>query len=133
MPQIADITVKKNDGTTDITYTAYLASAGDKAPAVWRSTTVGGAQAHHPELRIVARDNGSKTARRVDMSYSYKQLATDSTNGLTSVVNTVPISVSAAIPGGMPQSDIDEAVSQFFNLGASTLVKQCFKVAFSAT
>lgn len=133
MPQIADITVKKADETTNITYTAYLASAGDKAPAIWRSATVGGAQSHHPELRIVCRDNGSKTARRVDMSFSYKQLATDSTTGLVSVINTVPFQCTAAIPGGMPQADIDEAVAQFFNLGASTLVKQCFKVAFSAT
>jgi hypothetical protein len=75
MPSMADIIVKKNDGTTNITFTAMVASAGDKSQAIWRSTTVGTAAAHQPELRMTSRANGTGTARRVDLHFSYPSTA----------------------------------------------------------
>jgi hypothetical protein len=51
MPALADITVKMADGTTNITYTGIVPSAGDKTPAVWRSNSVGGSIGQRPELR----------------------------------------------------------------------------------
>jgi len=38
MPSMADITVKKNDGTTDVTYTAISAASGDKSPLFGAAT-----------------------------------------------------------------------------------------------
>lgn len=38
MPNMANITVKKADGTTDVVYTALTPSAGDKTSARWSLT-----------------------------------------------------------------------------------------------
>lgn len=133
MPQFANITVKKNDGTTDVTYTGVIPSGGDKTPAVWRSQSAGTAVAFQPTLQLRAQSNGPKTARRVETSFVYQQTAVDSTTGLTQVVNRLPITVSAAVPMEMPQNVIDEAISQCFALHSSTLIKDCFKTGAAAT
>lgn len=133
MPNMANITVKKNDGTTDVVYTQQAPSAGDRSPSVWQNLTVGSAMGHRPSLALTARPNGAGTARRVETQFVWKQVSTDSTTGLVSIVNSLPISLSAAIPDGMPDTDVNEAISQCFNLHASTLVKDCFKTRFAAT
>lgn len=133
MPSMANITVKKNDGTTDIVWTAVCPSSGDGVAAIWRSETVGTAPAHYPVLELRSRSNGQKTARRMDVVYAYPQTATDSTTTLTTVVNRIPFQLTAAIPSNVPATVIAEAVSQFANLLASTLLKDSFKAGFSPT
>lgn len=133
MPSMANITVKKNDGTTDIVWTGVCPSSGDGVPAIWRSETVGSAPAHFPMLELRSRYNGQKTARRMDVNYVYPEIATDSTTSLVSVVNRIPFQLTAAIPQGVPATVIAEAVSQFANLLASTLLKDSFKSGFSPT
>lgn len=132
MPQIANITVKKNDGTTDVVYTAVAPSAGDKSPAIWRSNTVGVAAAHRPEFRLQSQSNGPRTARRVEGVYVYPTTVTGS-DGRVSVSDKLPINISAAIPLGMSDDDVNEAVSQAMNLFASSLVKDSFKSGFAPT
>lgn len=131
MPSMANITVKKNDGTTDITYTAQAPAAGDRSPAIWQSTTVGSAAGHRPELRLTARSNAAGTVRRLDASFVYRQVATDTGTTITSVVNSLPISLSVARPVDMPDADVNEAISQAMNLFASTLFKDSCKSGFS--
>lgn len=133
MPQMANITVKKNDGTTDVIYTQQAPSAGDRSPAIWHNQTVGASMGHRPVLSIVARANGAGTARRVESSFIWKQVSTDTTTGLVSIANSLPITISAAVPDGMPDADVNEGISQCFNLHASTLVKDCYKQRFAAT
>lgn len=132
MPQMANIIVKKNDGTTDATYTALIPSAGDKTPAIWKNQAVGTASAHRPELKIMSRDNGPSTARRVVGTYTYPTLATGS-DGKTYVSDRVVIDFNAAIPKGMPDADVNEAVSQGCNLIASSLVKDQLKTGYAAS
>jgi len=50
MPTMGNIVVKKADGTTDITYSSVVPSAGDTSPAIWQSQTVGSAPLHYPQL-----------------------------------------------------------------------------------
>lgn len=133
MPQAADIVVKKNDTTTDVTYTSVVPSAGDKTPAVWRSNTVGTALAHKPELRVSSRSNGDATARRVDVWYGYPQLVTSGDTGVTSVENKALFTASAALPLNMTQSDLNEFVSQGMNLMASSLMKSMLKEGYAAS
>lgn len=133
MPSMANITIKKNDGTTDIVWTAACPSSGDGVPAIWRSETVGTAPAHYPTFELRSRYNGQKTARRMDANFVYPQTATDSTTSLTTVVNRVPIQISAAIPTNVPAAVIAEAISQAANLLASTLVKDSMKAGFAPT
>lgn len=132
MPQIANINVLKNDGTTSVAYTAVVPSAGDKSPAVWRNLTVGTAAGHRPEARLTSRANGTGTARRIDGSYSYPSLVTDTT-GKTQVADKFQLQISAVVPLGMPDADLNEAVSQGLNLFAAQLVKDSVKAGYAPT
>ena len=133
MPAIANITVKKNDTTTDIVYTGVSPSSGDTSPAIWKSQTVGVAPAHQPEFRLIARDAQGGARRAMRSTYVYPQIATNSTTSLTSVVDKASASVDWVFPKGMAQTDINEFVSQFANLLVATLIKDCVKGGYSAT
>lgn len=132
MPVMTDLTVKKADETTNIVYTMKVASAGDRTPAIWKSTTVGTAPAHNPSLALTSRANANGLVRRVEFAYAYPQTAVASDGSIT-VVNIAQISGSAAIPQGMPQLDLNEAVAQCFNCLATVLVKSSFKDGYAPT
>ncbi len=132
MPQMANITVKKYDGTTDIVWTAKIPSAGDKSQAIWRSDSVSDAAATRPSMTAVSQPNGPKTARRVNVKISYPVALTDA-NGRSYVADTAVLSVEAVVPQGMPDSDLNEWAAQSGNLLASTLMKDVFRSGFSPT
>lgn len=123
MSDMANIVVKKADGTTDITYTKISPSGGDGVPAVWRSNSVGSAFSHRPEFRIWFRESADGRQRVEKSTYKYPQISTDTTTGLTSVANTAFFSTGANLPKGMPAADIKEACYQHANLLASALIK----------
>lgn len=123
MSTMANLTVKKADGTTDIVYTAVSPSGGDGVPAMWRSNTVGTAFSHRPEFRIWFRESSDARQRVAKSTYKYPQISTDTTTGLTSVVNTAFLSTSGNLPKGMPAADIKEACYQHANILASALIK----------
>ena len=132
MPQMADITVKKADETTNIVYTQFVPSAGDKSAALWKSTSVGSAPGFNPSLAMDSSDNGPKTARRVNLRFAYPYTVTGG-DGTVSVSDTFRFDGTAVVPNRMPQSVIDEAAAQAMNLFASTLVKACLKSGYSPT
>lgn len=133
MPSIANITVKKNDGTTDIVWSATVPSSGDTTQAQWNSATVGTALAHQPVLRLGSRDSGAKReARRFDGQVQYPVTAV-AADGSVNVVATALVNFSAVLPKNMPATSINEAVSQAVNLFASTLVKDSLKSGFAPT
>lgn len=130
MPTMANITVKKNDNTTDVVYTVVNASGGDKSPAVWRNNTIGTAAAQRPEYRLQSRSNEAQTARRMDGSYTYPSLTTGS-DGKINVASRFNLTVSAVVPADMLDTDLNEAVSQSLHLLAATLTKDSFKAGFA--
>lgn len=132
MPQLADITIKKANGTTDIVYTGVVPSSGEKSPAVWRSLSVGTAQAHKPELLVSSQYNGPRTARRVSVRYTYPTLVTGS-DGRTSVSDRALADVTVTLPQSMADADIDEFANQFVNLLASSLGRAQIKSGYAAT
>jgi hypothetical protein len=134
MPAIADITVKKNDGTTDIIYVAKVPSSGDNSPAIFRSDAHAAPYAGlKPELVVSSKWNGDKTVRRVSMLGKYNSYATDSTTSISMKIGQVTMDVTFAIPQSLPQADIDEGVSQLSNLVSSTLLRSCLKAGFAPT
>lgn len=133
MPQIANLTIKKNDGTTDITYTGVVPSSGEKSPAIWRSLTVGTAAAHQPEFRMTSRANGTSTGRRFDVHAQYPTLVTSPADGRISVADRVVFDLSVLVPLNMATTDVNEAVSQLCNLLSTSLVKDSFKTGFAPT
>lgn len=133
MPSAANITVKKNDGTTDITYTSQVPASGDGTPAVWKSQTIGSAASHQPEFRLVSREASQGTKRALRSTFVYPQIATNSTTSLTSVVERAVASTDWTIPKNMSATDVNEFVSQYANLLASTLIKSCAKEGYAAS
>lgn len=129
MSILANIVVKKFDGTTDVTYTGVNPASG-KEPALWKSQSVGNAQAHQPELRVSASKRGSIINMRG--TYRYPQIATNTTTGVTSVVRFLSGSFSADYDTGMAQADVQEGVHQMLNLATSALVKEMFRTGTSA-
>lgn len=132
MPQLDDITIKKANGTTDIVYTGVVPSSGEKSPAVWRSLSVGTAQAHKPELLVSSQYNGPRTARRVSIRYAYPTLVTGS-DGRTTVSDRALADVTVTLPQNMADIDIDEFANQFVNLLASNLGRAQIKSGYAAT
>lgn len=132
MPSMANITVKKNDGATDIVYSAVVAAGGDKSPAVWRSNTIGTAPGQRPEMRLASRANGDSTARRLDLAFTYPSLSTDA-YGNPVVTSRFNLTASMVVPSSMDDDDINEAVAQSMNLMASSLVKASGQSGYAPT
>lgn len=133
MPTMANITVKKNDGTTDQVWTAAAPSAGNGAPAIWRNESVGSTQGLNPEARLTVRDGADGQSRRGRATISWPQLVTDSTTGVTSIGKVNKVTVDWDLKHGMPTVDANEFASQAANLLASTLFKDSIKARFAPT
>lgn len=130
MPTMANITVKKADGTTDVVYTATQASSGDGSPALWVSLTHSAVRAMRALVKVVARDNGPKDARKVEVQYRYPVIRV--VGGVDTVVATVPVSIVTTVANILTEAEINEAISQGLNLANSALVKACMKDGYSA-
>lgn len=121
MTQQTNITVKKYDGVTDVTYSAVLPAAGG-TPAIWRAPTLGTAMAHQPELRISSSRNVAGTVQRVKGVVVYPEIIT-ATDGSRSIANKVIVDVNVTNPTGMALTAVQEGIAQAFNLIASAHVK----------
>lgn len=132
MPQLADITVKKNDGTTDIVYTGTVPASGSE-PAVWRATAGVAAPALAPEFRLLARDadNGKKRALR--STFLYPESVTNTTTGVTTVKERALASTDLSFSKNMSAAAIDEFVAQWSGLIRAALIQSCHKAGYSAT
>lgn len=133
MPSMADITVKKADGTTNVTYVAAVPSAGDKSPAKWTLNALSGIQGFRPSLQFQTQDNGPGSMRQARFRYSYPLTFTDSTTGLSKLLKSVDAEVVVYLPKELTTDDWNEAYSQFGNLLASTLIRDSVKNGFAPT
>lgn len=124
MSTLANIVIKKSDGTTDVTYTAIAGSTGN-SPAVFRNNTVGTTIAERPTLLISSKDNGTRTARRVDVNYSWPIVQQDS-GGNKTITGRMTGSASVLIPQAQSADIIKEQAYQIGNLLGSALVKATF-------
>lgn len=131
MPQMANITVKKSDGTTDIIYVGVAPSAGDKIPAIWRADAVSTIPKHRPTLSLLLKDNGPKTARHVTGVYKYPVAATVS--GVETLLGTVPFEFNGTLPTNLDANAVKEAIYQFGNLLVAALVRQQMTDGYAAT
>lgn len=131
MPAMANITVKKNDGTTDIIYSALTPSAGDKVKAVWSALTAAATAAFRPFFRMDSQFNGDATTRKVRTNYVYPVTATENT--VLVYKGKIIAETNWSIPQNVPDADINEAVSQYANLLVSALVKDSVKQGYAPT
>lgn len=134
MPQMAPLTVKKDDGTTNIVYDVLNASGGDAAPAIWRQDT--GAPAGLPVglrsiFKLLSKWNGPKTARQTRFNFVMPYAVQDSTTTLYNAYDRVVLDGVITVPQGIPASVINEACAQSLNLLATTLVKQSCQAGYA--
>lgn len=133
MPSMASITVKKADGTTDITYDQITAAGGDAVPAVWRQDT--GASAGLPvglraSLKVSSKWNGPKTARQVMYEFVLPYAVQDSTTTLYTAKDRVVASGVITLPQAIPAATLNESV-QLVNLLSSTLIKSVLQAGYA--
>jgi hypothetical protein len=115
MGQQTNLTVKKADAATDVTYTAIQPSSGDKSPAIWRNEAVGAAISHRPRLAVSSRKAGNGDGRWVDYEYVFPTTVTGS-DGRVSVAYRLIHKGSILVLDNQPSTDIAEGVAQSINL-----------------
>lgn len=110
MPQLGNITVKAANGTTDVVYSGVSASAGDRSPAIWRGPT-GSAPAYKPSLEAVAAPNQRQTSRSFDVVFKWPYVVTG-TDGIARQAHLPKMRLVIDLPQAVPQTELDEFVSQ---------------------
>lgn len=118
MPAMADIVVKKDDGVTNITYTAISRSGGDLSPALWREQSLTTMRGGQPNVQLKAYWNGAKDGRRTDFYGVYPWLITDSTTTVQSIRSKMILSASLIVPQEIPVTYANEGVAQLVNMVA---------------
>lgn len=129
MPTMANITVKKFDGTTDIIWTGVQRSSGDKSPAIWRSDTVSTIPANRPLAEMTSRSNGKGNTRIMELDVSYPILAT--VGGVETVLGRQPVKVFIPVIQDLDATQVREAVAQGLNLAVATLMRAAFQEGYA--
>jgi len=134
MTQAADITVKKDDGSTDITYFLLQSSAGDGTKARWFANPMSTVRRDlRPYMEVKAASNGDSTSRRVDIVFAWpilKPIIGSSPADYT-VAGWNRGSYSLVIPNTTSDSDCSETVSQFAHLLNSNLITSALKTTYA--
>lgn len=135
MPAMANITVKKYDGTTDIVFDAIQSSGGDNSPAVWRQDTGNNAAypvAVRPSLSLKSGWNGPKTARQLRYSFVFPYVTQDIWNAYIAKHQIVGSGI-ITIPTMVPVANSNEATYQGMNLLGSLLIRQALASGYAPT
>jgi len=131
MPTMANVTVKKSDGTTDIQYSVQSASAGDGNYAIWSALAVGNTLKAHPDARVTT--TGNANVRRITWKLVYPILQTDTGSGITSVIGTCERHVTDIVPNLCDDATVAEFAAQAGNFLAATLPKSVVTQRYSPT
>lgn len=129
MATIADIVIKKSDGTTNITYTAISGSAGDKSPAAWRSDSSATLRGNRDVVTLVTQDNGARTARRSNSKAVMPVARTVS--GVEVVTDKVIGDLSFLVPNALTDAEISEKIDQALNMFSCPVFRAAIKAGFS--
>lgn len=131
MPQMANITVKKLDGTTDIVYTSLAPSAGDKTPAQWRVESIGTVAGNRPVFSVSSQYSANRSARIISGKLTYPETMTDSTTGVVSVRNVAQFSFTGIVPLNASDTIVAETMAQVANLLKSALIQSTLTSGFA--
>lgn len=131
MPHMANITVKKADGTTDVIYVNQAPASGDSTPARWRVDAIGTVPGNRPVLTVNSKSASQGNTRVVSGKLVYPETFTDSTTGLISVRSSVSLSFECRVPQLLTDTTIGEATAQFANLLKATLIQDSLKTGYA--
>lgn len=133
MPSMADITIKKADGTTDVVYSQLSPAGGDGVMAQWRANAVSTVAAFRQVFGMVTRWNGKRDARRFETHFKMPITQVDAASGITTVIGYIPIDCSGVIPVTAPDSLVQEAIYQNGNLLCSALIRSAAVSGYAPT
>jgi hypothetical protein len=122
-----DITVKMNDGATNITYSKLSPAGAAGEAATWRSESIGGVALFRPFLELLSKWNSAKTTRRLEATYVYPYAVTDTTDSTQVKKGEIKLQLVGHVLQSVPQAVIDEAVSQGLNCFADNSFKTALK------
>lgn len=131
MAAIANITIKKADGTTDVVYTALTGAPGDGTPAKWRNEDLTLPIGQRANLTSVTKPNGKQDARNISIRYRRPVIRT--VNSVPTLIGTIPLEVNGTIGDQYTQAEIDEAVAQGLNIFTVVAIREVFKTGYSPT
>lgn len=131
MPTMADIIIKKLDGTTDVTYEALTPSSGDKSEAKWRmtSTSSGGLQ---PALRntLVCKTKSSVNGEVRILEGKFVAPAVV-TVGTTDSQKSSTFSFTGTVNQLFTEAQAGEYAAQVANLLKATLMQSVIKNGYA--
>lgn len=128
MAAIANVTVKKTDGTTDVVFTALQGATADE-PAEWQNTASSLVYNNRDSLKFRSRNNGTKTARWMEIDAAFIVRRTE--NSLEVNKGSIPAKFAIPLPNWATDAEINEAVDQFINLLASSHIRTHIKGRFA--
>lgn len=108
-----NVTVKKTDGTTDVTFTGVQGATADE-PAIWQNIASSTIYSNRDSVKFRSRDNGTKTARWMEVDAQFVVRRTE--NSLEVNKGTIPAKFAIPIPNWATDAEANEAVDQFLNL-----------------
>lgn len=131
MPNMANITVKKADGTTDIVYTAVKGSSGNKDTAIWRAEGGATFAAGKPELVCSSKDGANGAQRIVQWKLVMPETYTDTTTGLVATRYRDVASAVITLDTRVPDTQHAELAVQFGNLLDTALAVEVNKTGYA--
>lgn len=136
MAAIANLTVKKADGVTDIVYDGIVGAGGDNSPAMWRQDTgaaVGLPTGLRASLKLGTRWNKQKSARLAEFEYSYPYALQDSTTTRYSSTDKVMVKGVVTVPQAIPAATQNEGVYQCMHALGVALMKSAMASGYAPT
>jgi len=130
MSSAANITVKKNDGSTDVVFSVLQGMSG-VTPAQYKAPALGATPATQPELRVHSRMSPAGVGK-VIATFMYPYSVVNSTTGITSVEKRESFRLEYSGSLDVPQAVRDEAASQGMNLLATAAFKTMLKELMAA-
>jgi hypothetical protein len=132
MPQMANITVKAADGTTDVIFTALSPAGQDGTPAVWRVENPLIPPTQRMRFETSSRWNGPKDARKINTFLNLPITVNTAVAGVYGVVGNIQFRDGQMIA---PQSAVDanlaHAAACYANLLKSTLIQSVFTTGYA--
>lgn len=127
MTTVTNVTVKKDDNATDITYTAQQGARAD-SPAQWFAPALGATAATRPEIRMTNKKvSGRPGSTKVVGTMMFPYSVVNTTTGITTVEKRCIGRVELPFDSDIPSTVQAEFVSQFLHFCASSHAKAQFK------
>lgn len=124
MSVITNVTVTKSDGVTGVTFTGVQGATAAE-PAIWQNVASSLVYNNRDSIKFRSRDNGTKTARWMEIDASFVVRRTENTLEMNK--GQIPVKFSIPLPNWATDAECNEAVDQFINVLSSSHIRTHIK------